>query len=96
MSVNARPDNVATVWSILSQTLSAWGLQEAVYAHLFHDTPHSGILLSKALVETMAHFLISHRLVLHILRWMLQDETYPECFYKMLGPTYAKEYPILF
>lgn len=74
----------------------AWELQEAVYDHLFHDEPHSGILLSEALVETMAKFLLSHRFVLHILRWMLQDENYPENFYSLLGPTYAEQYPILF
>ena len=74
----------------------AWSLQNAVYNHLFHDECHSGILLSEALVKTMSKFMMSTRLVLHMMRRMLSDESYPDCFQRMLGPTYGDEYPLLF
>lgn len=74
----------------------AWSLQDAIYNHLFHDENYSGVTLSKALVETMAHFMLTPKFVLLLMRKMLADDKYPECFNKMLEPTYGKLYPEVF
>ncbi len=76
----------------------AWSLQHNIYAHLFNDKTEAGIPLAAALVETMAHFHISHKLVLLMMKRMLADEQFPDCFERMLGPTYEKEkdYAVLF
>lgn len=74
----------------------AWELQRAVYAHLFHDEPVAGIGLAKALVETMATFMMSRKLVLLIMKRMLTDKDYPDTFNRLLGPSYAAEFPSLF
>ena len=81
---------------ICKDVKEAWGLQHAIYNHLFNDPSYSGIMLSKALVDTMSHFMMSPRLVLHMMRRMLSDELYPDCFYRLMEPTYGEEYPILF
>ncbi|MFY0644623.1 MAG: DUF2236 domain-containing protein [Bacteroidia bacterium] len=81
---------------ICSNMDEAWSLQHAVYNHLFRDESHSGILLCKALVETMKKFLMSERQILHMMKKMLKDDDYPDCFYKMLEPTYGKDHPDMF
>ncbi|MFY0644317.1 MAG: DUF2236 domain-containing protein [Bacteroidia bacterium] len=81
---------------ICSNVKEAWSLQHAVYNHLFHDKCYSGILLSEALVNTLSKFMMSHRLILHMMRKMLTDELYPDCFNRMMEPTYGAEYPLLF
>lgn len=74
----------------------AWELQHTIYAHLFKDETHAGIPLAKALVETIAHFHMPHKLVLFLMKTMLADEQFPDCFERMLGPSYAEKYPELF
>lgn len=81
---------------ICSTVSEAWDLQHAIYNHLFNDKSYSGIMLSKALVDTMAHFMMSTPLVLHMMKRMLADKLYPDCFDKMMEPTYGAEYPLLF
>lgn len=81
---------------LCSDVDEAWSLQHAIYDHLFHDQAYSGVLLSKALVETLAHFMMSPRLVLHMMKRMLQDDLYPDCFNRMLEPSYGEDYPLLF
>jgi hypothetical protein len=74
----------------------AWKLQHSVYAHLFKDKTVAGIPLTKALVVTLHHFHLPLRLTLLMMRRMLADEQFPDCFERMLGPTYETEYPELF
>lgn len=74
----------------------AWTLQHAVYAHLFKDETHSGIALAKALVETLKHFHMPEKLILLLMKTMLADEQFPDCFDRMLGPSYAATHPELF
>jgi hypothetical protein len=74
----------------------AWTLQHAVYAHLFKDETHSGIALAKALVETLKHFHMPEKLILLLMKTMLADEQFPDCFERMLGPSYAATHPELF
>ena len=74
----------------------AWNLQHSVYAHLFKDKTVAGIPLTKALVVTLHHFHLPLRLTLLIMRRMLADEQFPDCFERMLGPTYKTEYPEVF
>jgi len=75
----------------------AWTLQHAVYAHLFKDDTHSGILLAKALVETLhKNFHMPEKLALYLMKEMLADEQFPDCFQRMLGPSYSKKHPELF
>lgn len=74
----------------------AWKLQHTIYAHLFKDKSHSGIMLAKALVETMNTFHLPTKLTLIMMRKMLSDEQFPDSFEKMLGPSFEKEYPVLF
>jgi hypothetical protein len=74
----------------------AWTLQHAVYAHLFKDKTHSGIALAKALVETLKHFHMPEKLILLLMKTMLADEQFPDCFERMLGPTYEAAHPELF
>lgn len=74
----------------------AWNLQHSVYAHLFKDKTVAGIPLTKALVVTLHHFHLPLRLTLLMMRRMLADEQFPDCFERMLGPTYETEYPELF
>jgi hypothetical protein len=74
----------------------AWSLQHTVYAHLFKDETHSGILLAKRLVEAMDHFHMPEKLVLLLMKSMLADEQFPDCFERMLGPSYSVKYPELF
>lgn len=74
----------------------AWTLQHEIYAHLFKDETHAGIPLAKALVETLDHFHLPLKLCLMIMKRMLADEQFPECFERMLGPSYEAEYPELF
>jgi hypothetical protein len=82
---------------LLSSTVEeAWTLQHAIYDHLFRDETHSGVALAKALAETLHHFHMPKRLILLIMRRMLADEQFPDCFDRMLGPSYRDEYPELF
>jgi hypothetical protein len=74
----------------------AWKLQHTVYDHLFNDQTEAGIPLTKALVETMHHFHLPVKLTLFMMRRMLADEQYPDCFERMLGPSYKELYPDFF
>jgi hypothetical protein len=74
----------------------AWSLQLAVYNHLFNDEPVSGIMLTEALVEALDDLYMPLKLVLILMKKMLEDDHYPDCFERMLGPKYEKEFPELF
>lgn len=74
----------------------AWDLQHAIYDHLFHDENYSGVMLAKSLVEALHHFHMPTRLTLLMMKKMLADEQFPDCFDRMLGPSYREEYPELF
>lgn len=74
----------------------AWSLQHAVYNHLFRDEPVSGIILTESLVEALDDLYMPLKLVLILMKKMLEDELYPDCFERMLGPKYEKEFPELF
>ena len=74
----------------------AWTLQHAVYDHLFRDEPVSGILLADALVKALDNLYMPLKLVLILMKKMLEDDRYPDCFEQMLGPSYEKEFPELF
>ncbi len=74
----------------------AWSLQHTVYAHLFKDKTIAGIPLTKALVETLNLFHMPEKLILLIMRRMLADEQFPDCFERMLEPTFGDQYPELF
>ena len=74
----------------------AWTLQHAVYAHLFKDKTDAGIPLTKALVQTMQHFHLSLELTLLMMKRMLADDQFPDCFDRMLGPSYKELYPEYF
>ena len=74
----------------------AWTLQHTIYNHLFNDETHAGIPLAKALVETLSHFHLPIKLTLLIMKRMLADEQFPDCFERMLGPSFSEEYPEFF
>jgi hypothetical protein len=74
----------------------AWILQLAVYNHLFNEDHISGIVLAEALVEALDDLYMPLKLVLILMKKMLEDENYPDCFERMLGPKYEKEFPELF
>jgi hypothetical protein len=74
----------------------AWILQHKVYDHLFRDKTVSGIPLTKALVGALHHFHLPTRLTLLIMQQMLADEQFPDCFERMLAPSFEDEYPELF
>ncbi|HSO87438.1 MAG TPA: oxygenase MpaB family protein [Draconibacterium sp.] len=74
----------------------AWTLQHTVYAHLFKDKTIAGIPLTRALVDTLQHFHLPQRLILLIMRRMLADEQFPDCFERMLKPTFKDQYPEIF
>lgn len=74
----------------------ALSLQQAIYDHLFYDGHLSGIKLAEALAETLDDFYLPRKLVIILMKKMLEDERYPDCFELLLGPTYKKEYPELF
>ncbi len=74
----------------------AWSLQHAVYNHLFSDKTVSGIPLTKALVETLHHFHLPLKLILLVMKRMLADDQFPDCFERMLGPSYEKDFPEVF
>jgi hypothetical protein len=74
----------------------AWSLQHAIYDHLFYDGHTSGIKLAEALAETLDDFYLPRKLVIILMKKMLEDERYPDCFELLLGPTYEKEFPELF
>jgi len=74
----------------------AWDLQHHVYEHLFNDTTVAGIPLTKALVETLKHFHLPTKLTLLMMRKMLADDQFPDCFNRMLEPSYKDEYPEVF
>lgn len=69
----------------------AWSLQHEIYAHLFKDKTKAGIPLAAALVETMNKFHIQPKLTLLMMKHMLADEQFPNCFERMLGPTYKND-----
>lgn len=81
---------------LCKEVSEAWTLQHKVYAHLFNDDTVSGIPLATALVETMDHFHMPQRLVLLLMKKMLADEQFPDCFTRMLGPSFGDKYPELF
>lgn len=82
---------------LISKTVEeAWQLQHKIYDHLFNDQTHSGIALSKALVDTMHHFHMPEKLILLLMKTMLADEQFPDCFERMLGPSYSDSYPEYF
>ena len=74
----------------------AWTLQHTVYSHLFKDKTEAGIPLTKALVQTMQHFHLPEELTLLIMKRMLADDQFPDCFDRMLGPSYRVLYPEYF
>ena len=74
----------------------AWSLQHTVYDHLFKEETISGIPLTKALVETLNNFHLPVKLILLVMKRMLADDQFPDCFERMLGPTYEKTSPELF
>ena len=74
----------------------AWTLQHAIYDHLFNDETEAGIPLAAALVETMKNFHLPEKLILIMMKRMLADEQFPDCFERMLGPSYKKDHPELF
>jgi len=74
----------------------AWTLQKVVYAHLFKDETKAGIPLTSALVDTLHVFHLPTKLTLLIMKRMLNDEQFPDCFVRMLKPTYESEYPEIF
>ena len=74
----------------------AWTLQQTVYNHLFKDKTEAGIPLTKALVQTMEHFHLPLELTLLIMKRMLADDQFPDCFDRMLGPSYRELYPEFF
>lgn len=75
----------------------ALGLQHTIYEHLFNDkNSYSGIILAKALVNTMHHFHLPEKLTLLMMRQMLADEQFPDSFHKMLEPSFGEKYPDLF
>jgi hypothetical protein len=74
----------------------AWTLQHAIYNHLFPDDNRAGIALAEALVRTLDTFLFSQKLVLILMKKMIMDTEHPDLFFRVLGPTYASEYPRLF
>ncbi|MDX1642225.1 MAG: oxygenase MpaB family protein, partial [Balneolaceae bacterium] len=82
---------------LLADTVEeAWELQHAIYAHLFNDETKVGIHLADALVETIHQFHMPKKLVLFLMKTMLADEQFPDCFERMLGPTYKKDFEDLF
>ena len=81
---------------ICKDVTEAWTLQHTVYNHLFNDETKAGIPLAKALVETMKQFHLPVGLTLFMMRRMLADSQFPDCFDRMLGPSYRDEYPDLF
>jgi hypothetical protein len=81
---------------ICKDVKEAWTLQYAVYDHLFIDRTEAGIPLARALVQTMEHFHLPVRLTLFLMRKMLADDQFPDCFERMLGPSYQELYPDLF
>lgn len=82
---------------LLADTVEeAWELQHKIYAHLFNDETKVGIHLADALVETIHNFYMPKKLVLFLMKTMLADEQFPDCFERMLGPTYKKDFEDLF
>ncbi|WP_373516959.1 oxygenase MpaB family protein [Pricia sp.] len=81
---------------ICKDVAEAWTLQHAVYAHLFKDETQSGILLAEKLVEALDHFHMPEELVLLLMKRMLADEQFPDCFERMLGPSFASKHPEYF
>lgn len=74
----------------------AWSLQHKIYDHLFNDGHVSGIKLTEALAETLDDFYLPRKLVIILMKKMMEDERYPDSFEILLGPTYEKEFPELF
>jgi hypothetical protein len=74
----------------------AWELQHTIYDHLFHDKAVAGKALAVALVKGMHRFLLPERLVLFLMKTMLEDDKFPNCFESMLSEEYAEKYPDLF
>ncbi len=92
---------IAKIMGVEDQLLAkdveeASSLQSAIYNHLFRDKTESGIGLAKALVETLHTFHLPLKLTLYMMKRMLEDEQYPDCFIRMLGPSFESEYPELF
>ncbi|MDO9553378.1 oxygenase MpaB family protein [Rhodonellum sp.] len=81
---------------ITENVADAWDLQHKVYCHLFKDETVAGILLTEALVKTLHHFHLPTPLILLMMRKLLADEQFPDCFERMLGPTYRRDYPEIF
>ncbi|WP_163712193.1 oxygenase MpaB family protein [Mangrovibacterium lignilyticum] len=76
---------------IAKDVADAWELQHKVYAHLFKDKTEAGIPLATALVKTLDHFHLPEKLSLLMMRKMLADEQFPDCFNRMLGPTFSTD-----
>lgn len=74
----------------------AWELQHMIYEHLFNDPTEAGIPLAKALVGLMVHFHLPEELTLLMMKKMLEDDQFPDCYNRMLGPSYREAYPGLF
>ena len=74
----------------------AWSLQHAVYDHLFNDETVSGAILTESLVEALDDLHMPLKLILILMKKMLEDDQFPDCFERMLGPKYGKQFPKLF
>ena len=74
----------------------AWELQHTIYDHQFYDKTLAGIALAVALVKGMDRFHMPERLVLFLMKTMLEDDKFPDCFDRMLGDQFAEKYPNLF
>ena len=81
---------------ISKDVAEAWTLQHSIYNHLFNDPTVAGIPLAKALVGVMVHFHLPEELTLLMMKRMLADDQFPDCFDRMLGPSYKDIYPDLF
>ena len=74
-----------------------WKLQHTVYDHLFRDKTVAGIPLTKALVNTLNEkFHLPLKLILFMMKQLLADEQFPDCFERMLGPSYKEDHPEFF
>jgi hypothetical protein len=74
----------------------AWQQQHSIYRHLFVEDTRAGQALGKALVTTIAQFLIGEKLALMIMKYMLQDDAQPTLFYRLFSKDYIALYPELF
>ncbi|MEZ5103944.1 MAG: oxygenase MpaB family protein [Draconibacterium sp.] len=92
---------IAKIMGVQDELLSkdveeAWSLQHTIYDHLFRDKTIAGVKLATALVKTLNTFHLHEELTLYIMKRMLADEQFPDCFERMLGPSFKDVCPELF